>query len=107
VFGRECAERRGAKAMMLIILSLIYAIIVAGDVWITLWAVKHGKGKEGNFMMKPFINAPIILIGIGIEIILFSIVVFIGKYYWEVLVFGIIGRGYVLINNINIVRRTK
>jgi hypothetical protein len=71
----------------LIILSAIYLLIVAGDVWITLWAVKHGKGSEANPMFRTAVHKPCLFI--EIELALFLIAVLVGYYYPFVLLLAI------------------
>lgn len=88
---------------MLIILSIIYFLIVAGDVWITLWAAKNGKAKEGNIILIPFVEEPPLFI--GVEALLYVIVVWasiaLSPY---VLIPAIWWRVMILLHNIHIVR---
>jgi cytochrome c biogenesis factor len=86
----------------LIILSAIYLLIVAGDVWITLWAVKHGKAKEWNRFLRLVIDEPCLFI--EIELALFLVSVLVGYYYPLVLAFAILFRGLILAHNIIIIR---
>jgi len=88
--------------MTLIILSIIYALIVAGDVWITLWAVRHGKGEEANVLLRPFLHYPISLI--MIEVVLYVLVVVSASFVWPIFIFAILWRGLILAHNIIIIR---
>ncbi len=73
--------------MTMLILSFSYAVLVAADVGITLWAVRHGKGEEANIIFRPLVGKPAAFI--GVELALLVIVVGAGYYYPGVLPFAI------------------
>jgi len=88
--------------MILLILSIFYFLLVAADVGMTLWAVRHGKTKEVNPLLHPLMASPWLLI--LCELVLYALVVIAASVFWPILVFAIMWRGMILINNINVVR---
>ena len=88
--------------MTLLILSAIYAVLVAADIWITLWAVKHGKAKEANIIFRTVVHKPCLFI--EIELVLFLIAVLVGYYYPFVLLLAIGWGARGVADNIIIIR---
>jgi len=85
---------------MIIILSILYFLLVAADVGISLWAIRYGKGYEVNVLLRRLRPVPLILV----ELVLYALVVIAASYFWPIIVFAILWRGMILINNVNVVR---
>lgn len=88
--------------MTLIVLSIIYVVIVAGDIWITLWATGNGKAYEWNFLLHEIVYRPLLFT--FLEIALFAVVVLVASYFIIILPFAILFRGMILVHNICVVR---
>ncbi len=98
--------------MMLPILSILYTLIVAGDVWITIKAVNLGIAKEANIILIPFVHHPFALI--IIEVLLCAIVIsgVVCLYNYSltrtmslvILSFAVLFRGLILAHNFIVAR---
>lgn len=100
---------------MLPALAVLYALITAADVAITIKAVRLGIAKEINILIRPLVHKPVLFIAIQLELY----VAFIGLVvYWHsfrasrssalvMLAAACVLRGLVVANNVRVLRRKR
>lgn len=97
---------------MIIILSILYFLIVAGDVWITIKAVNLGIAKEANIILIPLVHKPALFMGIELMLFLITIGIVVCIHNYPlfrsvaliILGMAILFRGLILAHNFIVVR---